>query len=471
MIRHPLQLLCLISTLSAQPNVLFLAVDDLRPELASFGANHIHAPAIDAIASTGRAFHRHYVQAPTCGASRHALLTGHYARTPERRTNNAIFHYAANHSKEPPSLPELFRKNGYRTVSLGKISHHPGGLGGNQWNQPNHPELPHAWDVHEMPCPPWQNPSAAMHAYANGKARKLGTTPAFEHVPGNDKTYTDGWIADAAIHELNNLAIRDQPFFLAVGLMKPHLPFACPKTYRDRYTNTNFPAISNPNKPKGISTWHASAELMQYNHGGRDPRTDTAYADELRRSYAACITYIDTQIAKIMARLDTLNLTEKTIVVLWSDHGYHLGEHAVWGKHTLFEESLRAPLIIRVPGMSAAGSASKAIVETVDIYPTLSALCKIPLSENMDGRSLMLMLDNPNHKGDDSASSGAISYSPNQETIRTASHRLIRHRDAKTQTAYELYDHRTHPSETQNIADQQPEIVIELSAEIDRRLR
>lgn len=465
MFRHLLPLLCLTLPLGARPNVLFFAVDDLRPELASFGASHIQSPAMDAIAASGRAFHRHYVQAPTCGASRYALLTGRYARTPARRENGAIFNYAANHAKETPSLPELFRKNGYRTVSLGKISHNPGGLGGPRWNDPKQPELPDAWDLHEMPTPPWPDPVAAMHGYANGKARGPNT-PGIEHVDGDDKTYTDGWIAEAAIRELNDLAKREQPFFLAVGLMKPHLPFACPQSYRDHYTDVKLPAIPHPNKPEGPSTWHVSGEFLRYNHGGRHPRTDAAYADEVRRAYAACVTYTDTQIAKIMARLDELELTDSTIILLWGDHGYHLGEHDVWGKHTLFEESLRAPLVIRTPGMTAAGTASQAVVETVDIYPTLGALCNVPLPEKLDGRPLIGLLDNPKSEG-----RAAISYAPGKETLRSESHRLIRHRGKGAEADYELYDHRADPGETQNIAAKNPDLVRELAAELDLRMR
>jgi iduronate 2-sulfatase len=471
MIRHLFSILALALPLSARPNVLFLAVDDLRPELGSFGASYIHSPAMDAIAASGRAFQRHYVQAPTCGASRYALLTGRYARTAARRGNNAVFNYANNHDKEPPALPELFRKNGYRTISLGKISHHPGGLGGPDWNDPAQQELPNAWDFRQMPGPPWKDPKAAMHAYANGKARQgnpneAHSTPAIEHATGDDKTYTDGWIAEAAIRELNDLSKRDQPFFLAVGLMKPHLPFACPKNYRDRYTDAILPAVPHPAKPEGLSTWHESKEFMQYNHNGRDPRVDPAYGDEVRRSYAACVTYADTQIAKIMARLEELKLTESTIIVLWGDHGYHLGEHGIWGKHSLFEESLRAPLVIRTPGMTAAGGSSQAVVETVDIYPTLGALCEVPLPDNLDGRSLVPMLDDPEAEG-----RGAISYAAGKETFRNDRHRLIRHQEKGQDPRYELYDHRDQPGETRNIANENPDLVRELAKELDMRLR
>jgi iduronate 2-sulfatase len=167
-----------------------------------------------------------------------------------------------------------------------------------------------------------------------------------------------------------------------------------------------------------------------------------------------------------MARLDELKLTDNTIVVLWGDHGYHLGEHDVWGKHTLFEESLRAPLVIRTPGMTAAGTASQAVVETVDIYPTLGTLCKLPLPEELDGRPLTKLLDDPKAGGH-----SAIAYAPGKETLRSDSPRLIRHGGKGAKAKYELYDHRADPGETKNIAGQQPELVRELTAEIDRRLR
>jgi iduronate 2-sulfatase len=248
--------------------------------------------------------------------------------------------------------------------------------------------------------------------------------------------------------------------------MKPHLPFACPKSYRDRYNDVTLPAIPHPGKPEGLSTWHGSGEFFRYNYGGRNPRNDAAYADEVRKSYAACVTYTDTQTAKIMARLDELKLTKNTIVVLRGDHGYHLGEHDVWGKHTLFEESLRAPLVIRTPGLTAAGTASQAVAETVDIYPTLGALCKLPLPEQLDGRSLEKLLADPQAGGH-----SAIAYAPGKETLRSDSQRLIRHGGKGAKSGYELYDHRSDPGETKNIAEQQPDLVRALAAEIDRRLR
>ncbi|MCU0794075.1 MAG: sulfatase-like hydrolase/transferase, partial [Opitutaceae bacterium] len=335
----------------ARPNILLLCVDDLRPELRSFGAAYIHSPAMDSLAASGRAFTRHYVQAPTCGASRSALLTGQYASAPELRGNDALLLRAARPDTAPPTLPRHFRENGYRTVAIGKISHHPGGLGGKDWADPAKVEMPGAWDANLMPSGPWQTPQRAMHGYTGGRPRVPGKTPAFEHTDESDElAYPDGWITREALAQMETLAAAQSPFFLAVGIIKPHLPFVTPRAYLDLYAGVELPPIPHPQRPAGLSTWHESKEFFSsYAHDGRDPRTDAAYADQIRRSYAASVSYADAQVARILEKLDALGLAQNTLVVLWGDHGWHLGEHAIWGKHALFEESLRAPLVIRAP--------------------------------------------------------------------------------------------------------------------------
>ena len=463
--RYPMLLLYLLGGVAgtiAQPNILFIAIDDLRPELRSFGADYIHSPAIDALATGGRAFTRHYVQAPTCGASRYALLTGLYGLTPALRGNNALLLSAGEAEAAPRALPRHLRDSGYRTVAIGKISHYPGGRGGEDWADPAQVELPGAWDVNVMPTGPWLTPQRAMHGYAHGQPRVSRETPALEHVAGDDLTYTDGWITREALAQLEALAAGDAPFFLAVGLMKPHLPFASPAAYRDLYADVALPPIPHPTRPEGLSTWQPSGEFFnQYAHGGRDPREDAAYADELRRAYAAGVSYVDAQVARLLARLDALGLAGNTIVVLWGDHGFHLGEHAVWGKHTLFEESLRAPLIIRAPGQARPGEATAAVVETVDLYPTLCDLAGVATPAGLAGTSLRPQLDNPAAAGD-----VALAFALDKETVRTERYRLIRHRPAGAAAAYELYDHDDPAAETVNLAAVRPEVV----AALDRLL-
>jgi iduronate 2-sulfatase len=449
---------------AAKPNVLLICVDDLRPELKSFGAGHIHSPAMDSLAATGRAFTRHYVQAPTCGASRYTLLTGKYGKTPAQKGNDALMASAKDADKQPFSLPRQFRENGYRTVAVGKVSHYPGGLGGKDWNDPAKTEMPGSWDVNIMPTGPWKTPQAAMHGYADGVPRGSGT-PVSEHKEGDDMRYTDGWVSKEALKQMDGLAEKKEPFFLAVGIMKPHLPFACPKPYLDLYAKAEFPPIPHPQKPAGLSTWHNSGEFNRYARGPRDPWKEPAYADDIRRSYAACVSFADAQVAQLLAHLEKRGLAENTIVVLWGDHGWHLGEHAIWGKHTLFEESLRAPLVIRAPGMKHAGQATEAIVETIDLYPTLCELAGVPVLAGLSGSSLLPHLDDPKTSGGE-----AVSYFGANETIRTDRHRLIRHNNGKKQPAYELYDHSSPEKETKNIANAHPDLVRDLAAKLDAKL-
>lgn len=457
---------CVSAAVAERHNVLFISVDDLRPELRSFGANYIHSPAMDSLAAGGRAFTRHYVQAPLCGPSRYSMLMGKYADAPGLRGHPALFNEAKRTEGPPPSLPRVFRENGYRTVSIGKVSHFAGGLGGPEWTDESKPEMPGAWDVALMPTDPWKTPARSMHSYANGKTNERGVTPANEHVDGDDMTYTDGWIAREALGQMEGLGKSGEPFFLAVGLMKPHLPLACPKSYLEIYNGVDLPPIPHPDKPEGLNTWHSSYEFAnQYAHAGRDPRTDEAYADEIRRSYAACVSYADAQVGKLLAKLEELGLADNTIVVLWGDHGWHLGEHSLYGKHTLYEESLLAPLVIRTPGMAKPGKKSSAITESVDIFPTLCELTSVPKPEGLSGISLTGHLKDPEKQG-----RPAIAYFKDKETVRTEDYRLIRHNRKGKAPEFELYDHSTDGSETKNLASEKPEIVKSLNEIINERI-
>lgn len=454
------------SAIAEKPNILLICVDDLRPELKSLGATHIQSPAMDSLVESGRAFTRHYVQAPTCGASRYAMLTGRYGFASKFRNNSALFDAAKDADKEPFSMPRHFREHGYKTVSVGKVSHHPGGLGGPKWDNADIPEMPGAWDISIMPTDPWKHPLGAMHGYADGIPRTKRKTPALEHKEGDDMRYTDGWITREALTRMSSLAEEEEPFLLAVGIMKPHLPFACPKSYRDLYDGVAIPPTPHPEKPSGLSTWHSSGEfLRQYAHDGRDPREDKTYAEELHRSYAACVSFADAQVAQLLAHLEETGLAENTIVILWGDHGYHLGEHAIWGKHALFEESLHAPLVIRDPRMEKAGTKTDAIVESIDIYPTLCELTGVATPDGLDGKSLVSLLRDPSEKG-----SPAISYFKENETVRTERYRLIRHKK-KGKKAFELYDHENGDGETENIAAKNPALVKELDGLIDAAIR
>jgi iduronate 2-sulfatase len=444
-------------------NVLLICVDDLRPELNCYGASYIQSPHIDRLAHSGIRFTRHYVQAPTCGASRFALLTGCYGG----RGNEALFQRArdlAAGREVPPSLPGWFRDHGYTTVAVGKVSHHPGGLGGPDWNDPTQVEMPGSWDRQVLPAGQWQHPRGWMHGLAHGEIRSAANKmDVFQALPGGDEIYPDGISVAAALDELNALAAAEKPFFLACGILRPHLPFGAPESYLARYRDVELPPIPHPSKPTGQTTWHASGEFNRYQRWGRDPNTDAAFADEVRRHYAACVSYADAQVGRLIDRLRERGLWERTVVVLWGDHGWHLGEHAVWGKHTLFEESLRSPLIICYPGLRRAGESVEQVVQTVDIFPTLCELSGLPLPGTVTGRSLV-----PDLRGEESNETQAryaISYQPRAETIRSDRFRLIVHQNGSR----ELYDHAA-AGETVNVAERHPEVVQALQQVLMNRM-
>ncbi len=439
-----------------EKNVLLLCIDDLRPDLKSFGVDYIHSPNIDRLADSGRAFHRHYVNAPTCGASRFTLLTGQYGPS----SNQSLFKRAkkvnANATAVPPSMPEWFRKNGYTTVSVGKVSHHPGGWGGEDWYDNNILEMPGAWNRQLMPTGQWKHPRGAMHSLAHGEIKPIGSfskhkVDAFQSVEGDDSIYHDGLISEVGIEQLKDLATSDKPFFLAIGFIKPHLPFGSPARYMEPYQDIKLPEIPYPEKPDWQSTWHNSFEFSnQYHHYGKDPRQDNEYADEVRRHYVACVSYVDKMVGDILNTLEESGKADNTIVVLWSDHGWNLGEHAIWGKHNLFEEALRSPLIISSPGMKEAGVKTDAIVETTDLFPTLCELNGLEVPDFAHGVSLLPALEDPKDKGHP-----AYSYYNNAQTIRTESYRLTLHKDGYA----ELYDHQTPEKESLNIAEENPQRV------------
>lgn len=445
-------------------NILFISIDDLRPELASFGAVHIRSPNIDGLAQKGRSFLNHYVNAPSCGPSRYTLLTGMYGPV----NNNALFLRSNKIRNEgimaEPTMPEWFKDNGYTTVSVGKVSHHPGGLGGADWNDEQIIEIPNAWHRSIMPVGAWKHPRGAMHGLSDGaiRSREKKTMDVYEAADGEVSKYPDDLITDSALQELEILTSdTEKPFFLAVGLIKPHLPFGTPKKYLDYYNGVEFPENPYPNKPEGKSTWHPSNEMRQYNMWDKNPVTDADFALELRKYYAACVSYADAQVGLILQKLKDTGADKNTIVILWGDHGWNLGEHAIWGKHNLFETALRSPLIIVDTEMTNPGEKTTSIVETLDIFPTLCEMTQIPQPSFINGKSLVPILENPTAKGHTAAA-----YLPNAKTIRVPQYRLIAHDDE----TMELYDYASPKKENLNIAKQQPEKVQELKQLLNAKL-
>ena len=457
-------LLTLVSPAAVdKPNVLFIAIDDLRNDLGALGVAHAQTPQLDRLAQSSRLFSHHYVQVPTCGASRAALLRGRYPNAPVFLSNNAIRETSADWADV--SLPGWFKHQGYRTYSLGKITHYPGGMTGENWDAPPE-EIAGVWDRAWLPDSPWEHAQSMMHGYANGVPRERGVSLPWEAFDGPDDTYPDAWVAEDAIEHLTDLEASDEPWFFAVGFLKPHLPLAAPKDWHDLHAATEFPGPPVALEAQESPGWHGSGELRgNYGTDGREILEDEAYAEELRRAYAASTSYVDHQVGLVLEALEASGMADDTIVVLWSDHGFQLGEHNMWAKHTLFEQAVRSPLMIRHPNMPAPGVPSGAVVETVDLFPTLLELCGLPLPDApLDGRSLVPNLQDPTTP----TAKPSLGYWRDHRAVRDDRWRLIVYpaTDKHPQPVIELFDMVEDPYELTNVAVQNADVVERLRAAI-----
>lgn len=450
-----------------KPNILFIAIDDLRPELGAYGESHMITPNLDQLAQEGRLFTRHFVQVPTCGASRYALLTGKRPVSPEHLNNQVFERLSGLEQAQPESFAHLFRQNGYYTASIGKISHMPDGRVYTYEGEGDGAlEMPLSWDKVWGPVGKWGTAWNAFFGYADGSNRNMqrGAYPAFEFAAVPDTAYPDGLIAEEAIRVLRE--VKSDPFLLAVGFYKPHLPFTAPQKYWDLYDTTEIEVSPNPERPQGIQegALHPSNEMFRNygpheSKGGAGVQIDTTYARKLRRAYFASVSYVDAQVGKVLDALKELGLSENTIVVVWGDHGWHLGDHTLWGKHATFDRALRSALIIRTPAMEKAGVSADGLVETLDLYPTLAALAGLELPEGLGGESIVPLLNDPSNPGKDAA----LSYWRNRRSMRTDQYRITVFDDG----GVELFDHFTDPLETENIATNHPEIVATLIEQLE----
>jgi len=456
---------CTKNQIPDKPNILFIAIDDLNNNLGVLGANYMHTPNLNAFAAEGRLFSRHYVQVPTCGPSRAALLRGQRPTHEDYLPNNAILNTHDQWAHR--SLPAWLGNHGYSKLSLGKITHYPGGLAGAGWAE-GPEELPGVWDRVWVPQEsPWQTPQSMMHGYANGVPRVSGQSPAWEAFDGPDTSYPDGWVANEAVKILEELANDKKPWFFAVGFFKPHLPFAAPQKYFDLYDPYEIPAPADTvGYIDPASSWHRSWELFNsYGQHPGHPQNDQNYARQLRHAYAAATSYVDAQVGQVFEALERLGLLENTIVVVWSDHGFALGDQGVWGKHSLYEAAAKSPLIIWYPGLKHPGAVSSAIVETVDIFPTLTDLAGLPTPEELHGTSLRPQLEDYNTPSQKPAFSFFRRNS--QSAVRVDDWRLIVHRNGDDVLGYELFDFRNSPDGERKNPDQYPETVETLLGHFD----
>ena len=442
-----------------KPNILFIAVDDLRTELGCYGNEQIKSPNIDKLAAEGLAFNRAYCQQPICMASRASLMSG-------LRPDTLNLYNCLSLEEDAPgilTLDQHFENNGYEIWAAGKIYHH--GIDydvqfGDAYHKVETEEVGRGYlsedaikRVDELDK--WYR--------ENRNEPGGGRGPAFEWPDVPDNAYHDGKMTDMAIEKLTNFTTSDKPFFMAVGYKKPHLPFNAPKKYWDMYNAVEIESANNPYHPENVG------EYFDYNFGELRnydgiPKGNTAFNDTLNKTlkhgYYACVSYIDAQIGRLLKGLEENGLDKNTMVIIWGDHGWKLGEHNMWCKHTQFHLDNHVPLIVKVPGQT--GAKTDALVEFVDIYPSLCEVAGIELPNHLQGTSFAPLIQNPDKEWKE----GVFSYWPvsnrtNPEkvimgyTVQTQRYRYTEwiRKSTGEVMARDLFDHQTDPGENFGIAN------------------
>ncbi len=424
---------CLLMPLAVPPapepserlNVLFVAVDDLRPELGCYGHPKVRSPHIDRLAARGMRFDRAYCQFSVCNPSRASLLTGLRPDRTRVLDNNTFFRKVL---PDAVTLPERFRREGYFTARVGKIFHGTADM-----------EDPRAWDSASYPSGTPAGRKGEGRNLTEGRVKWCSWLAA----EGDDEDQADGQIAREAVAILE--AKRDRPFFLAVGFHKPHDPFVAPRRYFEPYPLEALelpkePAGRSPDLPHALGGWKA-----EFDRWGDRERL------EFLRAYYACVTFMDAQLGKVLDALDRLGLRERTVVLLFGDHGYHLGDRGWWNKNTVFERSALSPLVVAAPGMKAAGRPCARLVEFVDFYPTLLELCGLAPQPGLDGKSFRPLLDDPDLPWKQEVFTQVWRGKFAGKSVRTEHWRYIEWDDGKR--GRELYDHEADSGEWKNLAD------------------
>ena len=513
-----------------KPNILFIAVDDLRPEIGAYGSEIAITPNIDKLAASGLLFNRAYCQEPICSPSRASLMTG--AR-PE--TINVIenFTYFREANPDIVTLPQHFKNNGYETTHTGKIYHKPGFADLDvSWSRKpaldkmtiKKSKTPGGYALKENQEFSRKATAEVIAKYGKNAPRNgLGKGPAYENADVPDTFYEDGYNAELAIVTMKDMMKKNpnKPFFLGMGMKKPHLNWFAPKKYWDMYNHDDIKLAEHTSAPeKGVAMGlHPSFELRARYGIPKKGKIGDDQARTLKHAYLACVSYIDAQVGKMIEALEKEGLRENTIIILWSDHGWHLGDMGIWGKATNYEIGTRVPLIISTPNMTkeVRGSKSDALVELVDMYPTLTELAGLEKPAHLEGQSFVPLLTNPKREW----KQAAFSQFPNpalrewaanplskgmRETyfgplieeqeakikkqqgdkwdrelfenrlmgygMRTDKYRIIIWKDyTKPESEpidIELYDHINDPKETKNVADENPELVKLLVAQFNK---
>lgn len=449
-------LLAVSAAHAAKPNVLMICVDDLKPNLGCFGDATAQTPNIDRLAGRGVVFEKAFCNQAVCSPSRNTLMTGLRPQT------LGIYDLPTHFRKAAPdavTLTQYFKQHGYKTEGLGKIYH------------VGHGNIDDAAS--------WSVPSFKPKAQTYVNAESTSTTRpskaggdrgwATESADTADETYADGKVALETVKRIQAAAEKpEQPFFIAVGFIRPHLPFVAPKKYWDLYDPAALPMPQVKEPPAGAPSYapQFGGELRQYSDMPKTGPIDETMTRRLIHGYYAATSYMDAQVGKVLEALEASGQAGNTLVLLWGDHGWHLGDHGMWCKHTNYEQAARIPVIVSAPGKSA-GTKTQSLIETADIYPTLCELAGLPVPQGLDGRSFAAVVTDPAAKIRDSV----IHVYPRNallgRAIRTERYRLVEWKKPgaeNTVDAFELYDYQADPLETKNLAQEKPDVVGQLKA-------
>lgn len=435
-----------------KPNILFIAVDDLRPELNIYGADQIKSPNLDQLAAEGFKFNRAYCNIPVCGASRASLLSG------ARPTLNRFIGFPSKKDEDYPeatSLPMHFKNNGYTTISNGKVYHHAY-------------DDSLAWD--EI----W-HANSSPRGYQSEENLRLNSVKGqrgypFEAYEAEDNDYPDGMVAAKGIENLRKLKDSDKPFFLALGFHKPHLPFVAPKKYWDLYDRNEISLPESYVQPDNIPALAFDNHDVNGNYEHRRyygmPEEGPLHEDTAKiliHGYYACVSFVDAQIGRVINELEELDMADNTVIILWGDHGWNLGEHMLWCKHTTFETGTHSPLMIKVPGMTR-GKQTDAITEFVDIYPSLCDLAGLGKPAHLEGESFVPLIEGKKREKD----YAVVKHLDKVNLIKGSLSYTEWINNEGEQYARMLFDHETDPMELNNLAEKKEyqELVSTLSKEL-----
>ncbi|MDN3696678.1 sulfatase [Vibrio cortegadensis] len=490
----------------SKPNVLLIMVDDLKPNLGVYGDNYAISPNIDAFAKQGMRFDMAYANQAVCMPSRINFMLG------SRSTSTGVYNFATRFRALLPdavTLPEHFKNNGYKTESIGKVFHiGHGNIDDKQsWSEKGYHDkvIEYVTDENRaqgltseealftnwggrlddptkysgIPGETWLQDFSVVREFGE----TLPTGSAWEAAEGDDEIYADGRVAKVASKRLEELSDDGKPFMLAVGFARPHLPLTAPKKYWDMFDREALPEAEFVEAPKGAPRFaiKRGGEIMSFtepkNAEKRGLVNDKEVAKKLVHGYYASVAYMDAQVGKVLAKLEETGLDENTIVLLWGDHGFHLGDHGSWTKHSNYEQATRIPVIIKAPGVTKQNTSTSQIMETVDIYPTIVKLAGLYMPEDaeqqFDGQEMTQILAG---KDDPSLDDYAYHVWPQLGgkyvgyAIRDEQYRMVRWHINKRKGVkykYELYDFKNDPLETENIAKKNLKIVERLEKILD----